>query len=108
MKEAIRRRALELGFDDCRFASADSPPGAKQFQDWLGEKRHGEMAWLERTAPKRIDPQKVLPGAKSIICLAVNYKTRVERRESRARHETQRDFQPSTFDSRRRRALGLY
>jgi epoxyqueuosine reductase len=100
MKEAIRRRALELGFDHCRFASADSPPGAKQFQDWLGEKRHGEMAWLERTAPKRIDPQQVLPGAKSIICLAVNYKTRVESLESRARHETQRDFQPSTFDPR--------
>ena len=73
MKEAIRRRALELGFDDCRFASADPPPGAKQFQHWLGEKRHGEMAWLERTAPKRIDPQKVLPGAKTIICLAASY-----------------------------------
>ncbi len=100
MKEIIRRRALEFGFDDCRFASAALPASARQFRDWLAGKRHGEMAWLERTASKRIDPQKVLPGAKSIICLAVNYKTRVERRESRARHETQRDFQPSTFDPR--------
>ena len=31
------------------------------------------MAWLERTAPRRIDPQQVLPGAKSIICLATSY-----------------------------------
>ena len=31
------------------------------------------MAWLERTLPKRIDPQHVLPGARSVICLAVSY-----------------------------------
>ncbi|MGA9778170.1 MAG: tRNA epoxyqueuosine(34) reductase QueG [Limisphaerales bacterium] len=73
MKEAIRGRARELGFDDCRFTGAAPPAGANKFQDWLGEKRHGEMAWLERSAPKRIDPQKILPGAKSIICLAASY-----------------------------------
>ena len=73
MKEAIRRRARELGFDDCRFTSAAAPASAGQFQDWLGEKRHGEMAWLERSAPKRIDPQKVLPGATTVICLAASY-----------------------------------
>ena len=31
------------------------------------------MAWLERTASRRIAPQEVLPGAKSIICLAASY-----------------------------------
>ncbi|MGA2280550.1 MAG: tRNA epoxyqueuosine(34) reductase QueG [Verrucomicrobiota bacterium] len=73
MKEKIRQRALELGFDDCRFTTADVPAGAGQFQNWLAGKRHGEMAWLERTASKRADPQKVLPGAKSVICLAASY-----------------------------------
>jgi epoxyqueuosine reductase len=73
MKEKIRQRALELGFDDCRFTTADVPASAGQFQNWLGEKRHGEMAWLERTAPKRSDPQKVLSGAKNVITLAVSY-----------------------------------
>ena len=73
MKEKIRQRALELGFDDCRFTTAAAPASAGQFQNWLAEKRHGEMAWLERNASKRIDPQKVLPGAKSIICLAASY-----------------------------------
>ena len=33
------------------------------------------MAWLERNAPKRIDPQRVLTGAKSVICLAASYAT---------------------------------
>jgi len=105
MKEIIRRRALELGFDDCRFISADAPAGAEQFQKWIAEKRHGEMAWLERTAPKRIDPQKVLSGAKSIICLAVNYTTRGEGREARGGRNTQRDFHPSTLDARRSTAF---
>jgi epoxyqueuosine reductase len=73
MKERLRQRARELGFDECRFTTAAPPAGAPQFQKWLGEKQHGEMAWLERNADKRVDPQKVLPGAKSVICLAASY-----------------------------------
>src|SRR5271154_5870120 len=73
MKAAIRQRALELGFDDCRFTSADAPASAGQFQNWLAENKNGEMAWLERNASKRIDPQKVLAGAKSVIALAARY-----------------------------------
>ena len=75
MKEVIRQRALELGFDDCRFTTAEALGAAKQFQGWLAEKRHGEMAWLERTAAKRADPQHVLPGVRSVICLAASYHT---------------------------------
>jgi epoxyqueuosine reductase len=82
MKEKIRQRALELGFDDCRFTTADVPASTGQFQNWLAEKRHGEMAWLERNVPKRTDPQKVLPGAKSIITLAVSYARGDECRET--------------------------
>jgi epoxyqueuosine reductase len=73
MKAAIRQRALELGFDDCRFTAAAAPASAGQFQDWLAENKNGEMNWLERNAPKRVEPQKVLPGAKSAICLAASY-----------------------------------
>ena len=73
MKAAIQQCALELGFDDCRFTSAHSPESAERFQNWIAEKQHGEMAWLERNAEKRIDPQKVLPGAKSVIVLAASY-----------------------------------
>ena len=73
MKAVIRQRALELEFDDCRFTTAAAPASAGQFQNWLAGNQHGEMAWLERTAPKRIDPQRVLPGAKSVIALAASY-----------------------------------
>jgi epoxyqueuosine reductase len=73
MKAAIRQRALELGFDDCRFTSAAAPASAEKFQNWLAQKNHGEMAWLERNAEKRLEPQKVLAEAKSVIVLAASY-----------------------------------
>ncbi len=76
MKELLRQRARELAFDDCRFTTAAPPASAPQFQKWLGEKQNGEMTWIERNAEKRVDLQKILPGAKSVICLAVSYQVK--------------------------------
>src|ERR1043166_1101248 len=73
MKEAIRQRARELGFDDCRVTSAAAPDSALQFQQWLARKYHGEMGYMERNAGKRIEPQRVLAGAKSVITVAASY-----------------------------------
>jgi epoxyqueuosine reductase len=73
VKQQIAQRARELGFDDCRFTSAASPETARQFESWLQSEQHGRMAYLARNAHKRVDPQRVLPGAKSIITLAVSY-----------------------------------
>ena len=67
MNAAIRQRARELGFDDCRFTAAVSPASAPQFQRWLQDRHHGEMAYLERNAHKRINPQQVLAGVKSVV-----------------------------------------
>ena len=78
MKAAIRQRALELGFDDVRFTTAAAPASAGKFQDWLAQKNHGEMQWLERNAEKRVEPQHVLAGAKSLIVLAASYAKRDE------------------------------
>ena len=73
MKTAIRQRALELGFDACRFTTAGPPESAPHFERWLAAQRHGEMGYLQRNAHKRVDPGQVLPGAKSILCLAASY-----------------------------------
>jgi epoxyqueuosine reductase len=73
MKEKIRQRAGELGFDDCRFATAEAPETGYHLHEWLSKGAQGEMSWLERNAPKRRDPQLVLPGARSVISLAVSY-----------------------------------
>ena len=76
MKAALTQRALELGFDACRFTAAEAPQSAPQFRRWLDAGQHGEMNYLERNADKRTDPRQVLPGANSIICLAASYDVR--------------------------------
>ena len=73
MKAAIKEKAFALGFDDCRVTTANSPDHAAVFEKWIAEDRHGEMRYLQRNADKRIDPQKVLPGAKSIVVVAASY-----------------------------------
>lgn len=73
MKAALRQRAFELGFDDCRVTTAAPPASAPAFRQWLAAGRHGAMAYLERNARKRLDPQQVLPGARSIVTLAASY-----------------------------------
>jgi epoxyqueuosine reductase len=85
MKEAIRQRAQELGFDACRFTTADPPASAPQLRRWLDAQRHGQMGYLERNAFKRMDPQRVLPGARSIITVAVSYALAERRARTGAR-----------------------
>jgi epoxyqueuosine reductase len=82
MRTAIRERARELGFEECRFTSAEAPATAKTFQDWLACDQHGEMAWLQRNAAKRINPQLVLPGAKTILVLAASYERKGRQTEA--------------------------
>lgn len=73
MKETIRRLALDSGFDACRFTSAEPPDRGAAFQRWLEAGHHAGMAYLERTAEKRMDPRRVLAGAKSVVILGVSY-----------------------------------
>lgn len=73
VRESIRRRALELGFDACRFTDASPPPHADALRSWLAEGSHGEMAYLERNAWKRIAPEAVLQTVRSVVCLAASY-----------------------------------
>ena len=74
LKEAIRARALECGFDVVGFARAEAnPEDARNLRRYLAEGRHGDMAWMARTAERRADPKALWPEARSIICLGVNY-----------------------------------
>lgn len=73
IKSQIQAWAAELGFDECRIAKADSASHAEEFRAWLEQGKNGEMKWLERTPERRTDPREVLPGCKSLVCLAMNY-----------------------------------
>jgi len=73
LKQRLLSFAREIGFDSCRIAVCGSAPHADEFRNWLDEGGHGEMSYMERGEEKRCDPQKILPGARSIVVLALNY-----------------------------------
>ncbi len=71
--DTVKRLARELGFDDCRIAAARPATHAAEFRQWIADGHHGDMAWLARNPQRRCDPREVLPGCRSIVCLALNY-----------------------------------
>ncbi len=73
LKQGVSELARSLGFALCRVAPALAPPHAGAFRRWLAEGCAGEMAWMERNAERRADPRLVLPGAQSVVVLALPY-----------------------------------
>ena len=69
----IRAKALELGFDAAGFTRADVGEAGAHLFEFLGERRHGDMDWLEARAEQRANPQALWPEAKSIIAVGHNY-----------------------------------
>jgi epoxyqueuosine reductase len=70
VKEAARRH----GFDACGISTAEYlNEDARALELWLKQGMHGEMAYMERNADLRLDPRKLVPGAKSVISLSYNY-----------------------------------
>ena len=89
-KAELIARAGALGFALCRVARCAPPRHGEAFLDWLAQGQAGDMAgWLGRSREKRTNPELVLPGARSVVVLAMNYwqgaaESRVESRGSRA------------------------
>jgi epoxyqueuosine reductase len=73
LRDRVIEFAHKLGFDLCRFARADEAEHAPEFRDWTRSGAAGEMNYLPRNEERRCDPRLVLPGAKSVIVLALNY-----------------------------------
>src|SRR5437868_9054266 len=73
LKARLVSFAREIGFDSCRVATCKAPAHANDFREWLRDGAHGEMNYMQYGEEKRCDPQNVLPGARSIVVLALNY-----------------------------------
>ena len=74
LSDEIKEEARRLGFDAVGITSAELPPRYGRFLNrWLTRGYHGEMGYMARAPRRRSDPTVVLPGAKSIISLAMNY-----------------------------------
>ena len=72
-EDAIKCRAVELGLDACGITSADPAWHAAFYRQWTNEGKAGEMQWLVRDPARRTDPRVVLPGARSIVVVGLNY-----------------------------------
>ena len=71
----VCERALELGFDLVGFAPAGPTPGGEQFIRWLSAGYHGQMAYLAREPERRLDPRRLLPGARTVVIVGISYET---------------------------------
>jgi epoxyqueuosine reductase len=70
----IKETALSLGFSHCGIAkAAPLDEDARRLEKWLHAGMHGSMHYLENHFDLRVDPTKLVPGAKSVITLTQNY-----------------------------------
>ncbi len=70
----IKRESISAGFDFCGIAKAEKlDDDAKRLENWLNKGMQGKMAYMENYFDLRIDPCKLVPGAKSVITLLLNY-----------------------------------
>jgi epoxyqueuosine reductase len=70
----IKEAALSLGFTHCGIAkAAPLDEDARRLEKWLHAGMHGSMQYLENHFDLRVDPTKLVPGAKSVITLTQNY-----------------------------------
>jgi epoxyqueuosine reductase len=70
----VKNMARNLGFEFCGIAAAKPlDEDARRLEDWLNKGFHGKMSYMERHFDLRVNPQKLVPGAKSVITLLLNY-----------------------------------
>lgn len=78
-RQAVIDQALELGFDLVGIAAVEPDPSDAEtaaiahLQTWLNQGHQADMGWMDN--PRRQDIRQVLPGARSLICVALNYYT---------------------------------
>ncbi|HTS79549.1 MAG TPA: tRNA epoxyqueuosine(34) reductase QueG [Myxococcaceae bacterium] len=95
----VRALALEAGFDLCGFARPDPIPGAALLA-WLAAGMAADMDWMGERAADRLDPRRLLPGARTVAALACNYWTEGGEAEASpiARYARGRDYHATLRD----------
>ncbi|TXF91127.1 tRNA epoxyqueuosine(34) reductase QueG [Neolewinella aurantiaca] len=74
LSEEVKARALRAGFSFVGIAKAERmDEEARKLEEWLNQGNHGTMRWMENHFEKRVDPTKLVPGAKSVVSLLYNY-----------------------------------
>jgi epoxyqueuosine reductase len=71
--DTLKAWALEAGFDRAGVALLDRSEHGEAFDAWLAAGHQAGMRWLERRLEDRLDPSRLLPGAKTVLCVALRY-----------------------------------
>lgn len=72
--QIIKSKAKQFGFDHCGVSKAGFlEEDAIRLESWLKKNRQGKMQYMENHFDKRLDPRKLVPGAKSVVSLLFNY-----------------------------------
>lgn len=70
----VKSEAKRLGFDYCGISKAEFlAQEAPRLEEWLKRNMQGEMSWMANHFDLRLDPTKLVPGAKSVVSLLLNY-----------------------------------
>ena len=70
----IKKLAIKTGFNHCGIARAiPLDEDARRLELWLSKGMHGDMHYMEKHFDLRVNPKKLVPGAKSVITLMLNY-----------------------------------
>ncbi len=72
--QLIKTKAAELGFDFCGISQAQFlEKEAPRLENWLNSHQHGQMHYMANHFDKRLDPRKLVEGARSVISVLLNY-----------------------------------
>lgn len=78
LAEQIKQKARELGFSLVGITSAQPSQHTDYFRQWLADGKAGEMHYLTNRFAERTDPSVYFPGVRSIICVAANYRPKLD------------------------------
>lgn len=73
LTQRVKALAHEIGFNPVGITRADPPTHWGSYKDWVEAGYAGEMGYLTRNLDRRKDPQNLVPGARSIVCVGLNY-----------------------------------
>ncbi len=91
----VKYRAQELGFELVGVCAANKPPHLEQYRSWLAKGHQGSMDYLVDHLQLKQHPHRLLPGARSVIAVGLNYNQHNEHRAGKpkiARYAIGRDY----------------
>lgn len=73
LREKVKALALAVGFDLAGVAVAEPTPETRFLREWLARGYSGTMEYMARRVEERVDPRRVLEGARSVIAVGLVY-----------------------------------